>query len=92
MDSSSEMLPDDSLSEEHSFSVSEIEIRKKKKSKTDLNAWYLLYKEKPRYIMSVLGELKAVNNSSKQGSIDVSDRIIMFLKGPLKKTFLMILK
>ena len=81
LDSSSEMLPDDSLSEEHSFSDSEIEINKKKKSKTDLNACYLLNKEKPRHIVSVLGELKAANNSSKQGSIDVSDRIIMLLKG-----------
>ena len=79
LDSSSEMLPDDSLSEEHSFSDSEIEINKKKKSKTDLNACYLLNKEKPRHIVSVLGELKAANNSSKQG--DVSDRIIMLLKG-----------
>ena len=30
LDSSSEMLPDDSLSEEHSFRDSEIEINKKK--------------------------------------------------------------
>ena len=65
------------------MSDSENEEPVRKSKKTELSACLLLNKDVPDYVSKIFGKLDSPTDGSKQGSIDISDRVIRLLKGAL---------